>query len=463
MTRNASAAVEPLLPVELGAGQGSSSRRASRPAAGCSPPALMAQDFVNGIAPDVLAERTPHAGPPKREKEALRIFENLDAVLRAAGTDRSNLVRTDQYYTTVKAVPAYQQVRREFLRGRIPPSTSIAQQGLLLPGADMNIQAHGRHPGGRIRGRRTSSTSSSRAVRPRAIRPRSPSATSSSFPASPRSAIGDEPRRNGVAAAALMARRPQWGGQPIKLETEFIINQRMVRSLALAGATLEDVVHAQVYLDRPRGLFGIQRDVDAALRRSRPDRVDHPLHRARARVRMTARSRSTCIAAKPGSAAAEAPIDAGVATAFRHQPQAVKAGDLLFMPALMAIDRDGLVASAAVDPRQPHFASSPEAQAEAIIDNIARLCEAAGTVARQRGARAAVPHRHRRVLSGLQGLGAPPRRPSVAVLRGRGAGAAAGAGRDGDDGSVGLCAVTAAAALAKIGYCCCNQIALTGG
>src|SRR5262249_56213310 len=77
------------------------------------------------------------------EKEALRIWENIDAVLRAAGTDRTNLVRTDQYYTTVKAVPAYQQVRREFLAGRVAPSTSITQQGLLLPGADMNIQVLG--------------------------------------------------------------------------------------------------------------------------------------------------------------------------------------------------------------------------------------------------------------------------------------------------------------------------------
>jgi len=132
--------VEPLLPVELGSGkvkfaQGMKARR------WVFATGLMAQDFVNGIAPDVLAERMPHAGLPKREKEALRIFENLDAVLRAAGTDRSNLVRTDQYYTTVKAVPPYQQVRRQFLDGRIPPSTSIAQQGLLLPGADMNIQA----------------------------------------------------------------------------------------------------------------------------------------------------------------------------------------------------------------------------------------------------------------------------------------------------------------------------------
>src|ERR1700724_142620 len=131
---------EPLLPVELGSGR---IRFAQGVKAGrwVFATGLMGQDFVNGIAPDVLAERTPHAGLPKREKEAQRIFENLDAVLRAAGTDRGNLVRTDQYYTTVKAVPPYQQVRRELLDGRIPPSTSIVQQALLLPGADMNIQA----------------------------------------------------------------------------------------------------------------------------------------------------------------------------------------------------------------------------------------------------------------------------------------------------------------------------------
>src|ERR1700742_1739076 len=139
------AAVEPLLPVELGRGK---VRFAQGIKAGrwVFATGLMAQDFVNGIAPDVLAERAPHAGLPKREKEARRIFEHLDAVLRAAGTDHASLVRTDQYYATVKAVPPYQQVRRDFLRGRIPPSTSIAMQKLLLPGADMNIQALGTIP-----------------------------------------------------------------------------------------------------------------------------------------------------------------------------------------------------------------------------------------------------------------------------------------------------------------------------
>ena len=78
---------EPLLPVELGPGKVKFAQgmKAGRWVFATG---VMAQDFKSGIAPDVLAEHAPHAGLPKREKEALRIFENLDAVLRAAGTDR---------------------------------------------------------------------------------------------------------------------------------------------------------------------------------------------------------------------------------------------------------------------------------------------------------------------------------------------------------------------------------------
>src|SRR6202042_2082261 len=333
MTKSATCAVESLLPVELG------SRRIKFAQGMKAGPwvfatGLMAQDFVNGIASDVLAERAPHAGLPKREKEALRIFENLDTVLRAAGTDRSNLVRTDQYYTTVKAVPPYQQVRREFLDGRIPPSTSIAQQALLLPGADMNIQAmavipekgfaveHLKHA--QLAGRPTSGYS--------------PALTVGDFiflPGITSLAIGDEPRRNGVAAAALMAEGAQWGGQPIKLETEFIIAKRMAASLALAGATLDDVIHAQVYLTDREDYSAFNETWTRHFGEKGPTVsiipcIDHGLAPHDGKIEINV------IAAKLGSAAAKRHIDAGVATAFRHQPQAVKACDLFFIPALMA-------------------------------------------------------------------------------------------------------------------------------
>ena len=376
MSETASSAVTPLLPAELGPGKIKFAQgiKAGRWVFATG---LMAQDFVNGIAPDVLSERTPHSGLPKREKEALRIFENLDAVLRAAGTDRTNLVRTDQYYTTVKAVPAYQQVRREFLSGRIPPSTSIAQQGLLLPGADITIQAlaaipskgfeveHIRHE--QLQGRPTSGYSAALTIGDYIF-----------IPGITSLAVGNEPQRNGVAAAALMAQGTQWGGEPIKLETEFIITQRMKASLALAGASLDDIVHAQVYLTDRNDYSAFNEAWTRHFGASGPTVsiipcIDHGLAPYDGKIEINV------IAARPGSAAGKRHIDAGVATAFRHQQQAVKAGDLLFIPASMAADSGGLVASATTDPRQPYFSSSPEAQAEVILDHFSQLCQAAGT------------------------------------------------------------------------------------
>jgi enamine deaminase RidA (YjgF/YER057c/UK114 family) len=367
---------EPLLPVELGP---SKVKFAQGIKAGSwvFATGLMAQDFKTGIAPDVLAESAPHAGLPKREKEAQRIFDNLDAVLAAAGTDHASLVRTDQYYTTVKAVPPYQQIRRQHLRGRIPPSTSIAQQGLLLPGADMNIQAlgviprkgfevtHLKHE--QLAGRPTSGYS--------------PAVTVGDFifiPGITSLAVGNEPRRNGVAAAALMTEGAQWAGLPIKLETEFIITQRMVQSLALAGATLDDVVHAQVYLTDREDYSAFNEAWTRHFSNSPPTLdiipcIPHGLAPYDGKIEINV------LAAKPGSAGQKRAIDAGVPTAFRNQPQAVKAGDLLFMSGLMAFDGKGLAPGMAEDPHQPHFSSSAEAQAEFIIGNIEKLCKAAGT------------------------------------------------------------------------------------
>ena len=376
MSNKKASAVEPLLPVELGAGK---IKFAQGMKAGrwVSATGLMAQDFVSGIAPDVLSAGAPHAGLPKREKEAQRIFENLDAVLAAAGTDRANLVRTDQYYTTVKAVPPYQQVRRAFLRGRIPPSTSITQKRLLLPDADMNVQAvavipeqnfaveHLQHA--HLKGRPTSGYS--------------PALTVGNFifiPGITSMAIGDEPRRNGIAAAALMAEGAQWGGQPIKLETEFIITQRIVPSLKLAGASLEDVAHAQIYLTDPEDYSAFTEVWSRHFGNAGPTFsvipcIEHGLAPYHGKIEVNV------LAVKPGSAARKRHIKAEVATALHQQPQAVRAGDLLFISGLMAADRDGLAPSAARDLHQPWFSSPAEMQAEIIIGNIARLCEAAGT------------------------------------------------------------------------------------
>src|SRR4029079_11458665 len=192
-------------------------------------------------------------------------------------------------------------------------------------------------------------------------------------PGIPSLAIGGEPRRNGVASAALMTEGTQWAGMPIKLETEFIIAKRMVQSLALGGAKLEDVIHTQVYLSDPQDYSAFNEAWQKHFKNLPPSLdiipcIPHGLAPYDGKIQINV------IAAKPVSAAQKRAIDAGVVTAFANQPQAVKSGDLLFISGLMAIDKDGLVPSAAADPRQRHFGSAAEAQADFIIGNIIKLC-----------------------------------------------------------------------------------------
>src|SRR5208337_2266780 len=161
-------------------------------------------------------------------------------------------------------------------------------------------------------------------------------------------------------------------------ETEFIITQRIVPSLGLAGAGLEDVVHAQIYLTDTEDYSAFNEVWSRYFGKSRPTSsvipcIEHGLAPYDGKIEINV------LAVKPASVASKHHVDAGVVTAFHGQPQAVRAGDLLFISGLMAVGHDGLVPEVAQDPRQPWFTSSPQMQAEFIIDNIARLCEAAGT------------------------------------------------------------------------------------
>ena len=120
-----------------------------------------------------------------------------------------------------------------------------------------------------------------------------------------------------------MTEGAQWAGLPIKLETEFIIKERMVQSLALAGATLDDVVHAQVYLTDRDDYSAFNEAWTRHFAKSPPTLdiipcIDHGLAPYDGKIEINV------LALKPGGAAKRRAIDAGVPTAFRHQPQAIE-------------------------------------------------------------------------------------------------------------------------------------------
>lgn len=67
------------------------------------------------------------------DTQVQQVFENLAAVLRAAGGSFDNLVMTTTYLTDIKYREAYNKVRLKYYRNSSPTSTLLVVAGLANP------------------------------------------------------------------------------------------------------------------------------------------------------------------------------------------------------------------------------------------------------------------------------------------------------------------------------------------
>jgi enamine deaminase RidA (YjgF/YER057c/UK114 family) len=322
-------------------------------------------EFTGRMAPEVVDGAAPRHGAPRHKKEARRIFANLEAVLAAGGAERSHAVRIDQYYASARAVDPYHEVRREFFSGNIPPSTSNLHQRFLLAGQDIEVQLI--------------AAVAEDGFEPQQHRPAGlPVHASSGY--SPVVTCGDFVFVAGQTAEALdsgngpldpeagMPAGHLWKGTPIKLETEFVIRRKLKPALESVGNTLSEVVKAQVYLrdidDIPAfnevwaGHFGNAPPATSIITTSTPGFICE-----------ASRVEINTISVRRGGATRKAIVDAEVPMPYAGQVQAVRAGDLLFLSNLMAVDAGGALATAA-DARQ---------QMDHLLAAAERLCRKAGT------------------------------------------------------------------------------------
>jgi enamine deaminase RidA (YjgF/YER057c/UK114 family) len=336
----------------------------------------MAQACPGGLDPAVASTDLPHGGLPKQQKEAELIFSRIDAVLRAAGTGLENIVRLDQYYPTHTAVDHYHVARAKHLPS-IPPSTSMLIGALPVPGADINVQAI--------------------AVLPGQGRPPTPlhEASIAAHPTSgycPALLAGDyvfvagmtpgarsgEPARDGLAEAAQVPAGSLWRGSPIKLQAQYVIEQKILPALKLAGSSPNNVCKAQVYLVHGEDYAPFLqvwhryfRDQPAALSLIPISNPGVGQFHSRLEINV--------LALRDGGATGKTVIAGDRFTGFAGVPGGVKAGDLLCLSGLMALDENGLVPDARPDPGQPYLMSSIKAQMRAILARAAEICEGAGT------------------------------------------------------------------------------------
>lgn len=333
-------------------------------------------DFSGGMAPEVLDETAPRRGAPKHRKEAQRIFANFDRILQAGGSDRRHVVRIDQYYRGARTVDPYHDVRREFFGGQVPPSTSNLHQNFVLAGQDMEVQLMAAVPGPGFEVEQH---------RPAAL----PVHATSAY--SPVLTCGDYVFVAGQTAEALnteegpidpSARMPAghlWKGTPIKLETDFVIERKLRPALASVGTALADVVKAQIYL----------RDVDDVPAFNEAWSRHFPKEPPATTIITTSNPGFICeagrieintISLRGGGATKKQPIDAGVPVAFEGYVQAVRAGDLLFLSGLMAVDERGALSERGrIDSDKPYFGSAARLQMDYVLEQAQRICGKAGT------------------------------------------------------------------------------------
>ena len=94
------------------------------------------------IAGQTAADREGNVvGKGDAEKQAEQVFENLGAVLAAAGGTFDNLVSTTTYLTDIKYREAYNKVRLKYYANSQPTSTLVVVKA--LGGEDFLIEIDG--------------------------------------------------------------------------------------------------------------------------------------------------------------------------------------------------------------------------------------------------------------------------------------------------------------------------------
>jgi enamine deaminase RidA (YjgF/YER057c/UK114 family) len=183
---------------------------------------------------------------------------------------------------------------------------------------------------------------------------------------------------DGLAPEARPPAGHLWKGTPVKLETDFIVRQKIAPALQAAGARLEDVVKCQVYLRDPADFAPFNEAWRAHFPAGLPATSLIPMATPGLAV-AEGRVEINTLALRMGGRTRGRVVDAGVMPAWAGHPQAVRAGDLLFLSGLLAIDRGGLVEAARPDPAQPFLGSSIQAQMDFLLASAAAICRTAGT------------------------------------------------------------------------------------
>ena len=290
-------------------------------------------------------------------------------VLGEFGTDLAHSLRLDQYYPNPEAVTAYHLSRHAAFGDYIPPSTSVVMERCFAAGATIStsLLAVMPEPGYEIQ-----------KIHPPGVA----SAPTSGFV--PAVVCNDfvfvagqmaHSPGQGLDPRVVVPEHAAWAGVPIRLQTEFLIEHKLMPALEAAGSSLEQSLKAQIYLadiaDMPNCLDVWQRyfaQIPCAI-----TVVPTKSFATRGGI-----IEINLLALTNAASRQKEVIEADIPAMAAFGP-CIKAGEFLLPSGLIAIGRDGDIVGQGVSPEFAGLAHAGCAQAAAVYDYAAALCRAAGT------------------------------------------------------------------------------------
>ena len=331
-------------------------------------------DYVNGLAPNVVSADRPLNGESQHKRETRRIYRNVQEVLGEVGAKMKDVVRVDQYYTTERAMHPYHEVRHEVFESKIPPSTSNLHQKFSRTGQTVEIQVMAAVPGAGLTVKHEMFNPSYKIS---AVSGYSPALSAGDFRFVPGQTSEARKEDQGPLDPEVRHPRALWRQWPIKLETDFIIKKKLKASLEGAGASLDSVVKAQIYLSDREDVPGFN-EVWLSHFKSPPATTIIATAQPGFAINALRIEINTISLATKGKTKKEV-IRGPQPPLFDGYVSAIKCGDLLFLSGLMAVEGGKLIDEARVDPRQPFYGVPVKAELRSIIRQADAICRSAGT------------------------------------------------------------------------------------
>ena len=361
----------------------------------------LASDFVDGLAHEAGGDgRNPNVANPL-ELQSRFVMSNLQKTAAAAGVDIArDVVRIYQWFTSPYptmeelaegntwpriSITPYLNTRNEFIFEPRPASTGmgIRAEGLLVKDTILEVDMIAvdpvEIPGPSIGTAVPDGTPTPLAGYSPAIRRGDWVFLAGEIPVD---WVGDWGRAeyygtpSGVALAAR-ANPNFWYDSDVGKQTDYVL-QKQAAIAEAAGTSLDRAVKATVYLGHPSEFEAMDKVWRHWFPENPPARVVIPY------MGLGGRGSRVEVAFKLLAGDSKLEIETieadGVPPGLGHEPQAVKAGKFLFFSTVTPANHNGsLEESTKRRPGFPWYGQPPKLEMRWMLDNVAKVCEAAGT------------------------------------------------------------------------------------